>query len=71
VGVLRSVLKRNFRLNVLTGAWFFEKIGPAQVFERLLRDLKAGFWILDTESIVILSHLASRISHPGSDIHTS
>ncbi len=31
-------LKRNFRLNVLTGTRFFEKIGPAQVFERLLRE---------------------------------
>jgi len=62
-------LKRNFRLNVLTGTRFFEKMGRAQVFERLLRDPGCG--ILDTESIVILSHLASRISHPGSDIHTS
>ena len=28
-------LKRNFRLNVLTGTRFFEKMGRAKVFEKL------------------------------------
>ena len=35
MGVLRSFLKRAIRLNVLTGTRFFEKMGRAQVFEKL------------------------------------
>ncbi len=65
MGVLRSFLKRVIRLNVLTGTRFFEKRDPAQVSERLLRDLKAGCtYMLFNPASIVKATRAGHARHP-------